>query len=317
MEYCPHSLALKIKEEAFSLGFDACGIAKAGKLNGMELLLSEWLGQGNHGEMTYLENHFEKRLNPSLLVEGAKSVVVVALNYLPDIGTQTQKKYVVSKYAYGMDYHRVLKGKLRKLEQLLKEWNPLHRGRIFVDSAPVMEKVWAVRAGLGWIGKNTCLIIPGKGSFFFLGELITNIELSADMGFEAENCGNCTRCFDACPTGALAAPGKLITPRCISYLTIELKGKIPHEYRDGRLKGRIFGCDICQDACPHNRFAQPAAEPLFKPGQDFLTWPDSKWENLSREDFEKHFVKAKSAISRIGFEKFRDNIEFVRTDQSR
>jgi len=307
-QHDPGSLASKIKAEALSLGFDACGISRAGKLHDMEPVLRKWLNEGNHGAMRYMENHFEKRLDPTFLVEGAKSVIVVALGYYPGSAAPSQDKYIVSKYAYGRDYHLVIKEKLRNLEKALKQWEPGHKGRIFADSAPVMEKVWAMRAGLGWIGKNTCLIIPRKGSFYFLGELVTNIEMAEDQSIEPNHCGNCTKCLDACPTGALAQPGKLVAHRCISYLTIENKDRIPQEYRSGKLQGRIFGCDICQDVCPHNRFATPGTEPQLQPLDGVMNRAPQQWEQLDMEAFHLHFRKAKSPISRISFEKLQDNI---------
>jgi len=299
------ALAAALKQEAASLGFDACGIAKVGRLNSMEPVLRQWLSEGNHGAMGYMENHLEKRLDPSLLVENAKSVIVVALNYYTDTPNDAFDDLVVSKYARGKDYHLVMKEKLNLLENALKQWRPNHEGRIFVDSAPLLEKAWAVRAGLGWIGKNTCLIIPRKGSFFFLGELVTNIELPEDKEFASEHCGSCTRCVDSCPTEAIVAPGKLDARKCISYLTIELKASMPEEYRDGRVKGQIFGCDICQDVCPHNRFAKPG---WFNSENHFELWSASKWSNLTKDEFKRQFVLAKSPIARVKFEKLQDNI---------
>ena len=307
-QHCPGSLASKIKAEALSLGFDACGISRAEKLHDLEPVLRHWLNEGSHGEMRHMENHFEKRLDPTILVEGAKSVIVVALGYFPESAAPSQDEYIVSKYAYGQDYHLVIKEKLRRLENTLKQLEPGHKGRIFADSAPIMEKAWAVRAGLGWIGKNTCLIIPQKGSFYFLGELVTNIDLAEDKRFEPNHCGNCTKCLDACPTGALAEPWKLVAHRCISYLTIEYKDRIPQEYRSGKLQGRIFGCDICQDVCPHNRFASPGTEPQLQPLDGVMNRTPRQWEHLEEEEFHLRFKKAKSPISRVSFEKMRDNI---------
>ncbi|HAJ98585.1 MAG TPA: tRNA epoxyqueuosine(34) reductase QueG [Bacteroidales bacterium] len=299
------ALAAAIKQEAASLGFDACGIAKVGRLSNMESGLRQWLSEGKHGAMGYMEKHLEKRLDPSLLVENAKSVIVVALNYYTDTSNDAFDNLIVSKYARDKDYHLVMKEKISKLEAKLKQLMPNHDGRIFVDSAPLLEKAWAVRAGLGWIGKNTCLIIPRKGSFFFLGELVTNIELPEDKEFASGHCGACTRCIDACPTAAIVAPGNLDARKCISYLTIELKAPIPDAYRDGSLKGQIFGCDICQDVCPHNRFAKPG---WFNRECDFAQWSATKWSNLTKEEFKRQFVLAKSPIARVKFEKLQDNI---------
>ncbi len=304
----PQEITTIIKQEALHLGFAACGIARAGKLTQHETPLKDWLKEGLHGALGYMETHLEKRLDPRMMVAGARSVIVVAMNYFPKEQQNPRASYIVSKYAYGIDYHFIIKEKLRRLEQKLKELAPQHQGRVFTDSAPVLERAWAVQAGLGWTGKNGCLIIPRKGSFFFLGELITNIELVPDAAFEKDFCGNCRRCMDACPTQAIVAPGKLDARRCISYLTIEFKDKIPDEFR-GKMQGRIFGCDICQDVCPHNRFSSPTAEAGFSALEPIRKWENKNWENLDRLGFNQTFKKAGSPLSRIKFEKLRDNIE--------
>ena len=304
----PQEITGIIKREALQLGFAACGIAIASQLTRHEAPLKDWLKEGLHGTMGYMKNHLEKRLDPRMLVEGARSVIVVAVNYFPKEQQNPRASLIVSKYAYGFDYHFIVKEKLRRLEEKLKELAPLHQGRIFTDSAPVLERAWAVQAGLGWTGKNGCLIIPRKGSFFFLGELITNIELVPDAAFEKDFCGNCRRCMEACPTQAIVAPGKLDARRCISYLTIELKDRIPDEFRE-KMQGRIFGCDICQDVCPHNRFSEPTGEIAFNTLEPIKNWENKNWESLDRQGFNQMFKKASSPLSRIKFEKLRDNIE--------
>lgn len=305
-----------IKQEALQLGFTACGVATAEKLHAHETPLKKWLKEGMHGAMAYMENHLEKRLDPRMLVEGARSVIVVAMNYFPTEQQNPDASYLVSKYAYGIDYHFIIKEKLRKLEERLKELAPQHQGRVFTDSAPVLERAWAVQAGLGWTGKNGCLIIPRKGSFLFLGELITNIELRPDTPFEKDFCGNCRRCIDACPTGAFVAPKLLDARRCISYLTIELKDRIPVEFRK-KMQGRIFGCDICQDVCPHNRFTEPTGESALNALTFVRNWSDDNWENIDKASFNRLVKKPKSPLSRIKFEKLRDNIDAAggRTDK--
>lgn len=310
----PQEITTIIKQEALQLGFSACGVARAGKLTQHETPLKNWLKEGLHGAMGYMENHLEKRLDPRMLAEDARSVIVVAMNYFPKNLQNPQASYIVSKYAYGIDYHYIIKDKLRKLEEKLKELAPLHEGRVFTDSAPVLERAWAVKAGLGWTGKNGCLIIPRKGSFFFLGELITNVDLVPDAPFEKDFCGNCRRCMEACPTQAIVAPGELDARRCISYLTIELKDRIPDEFRR-KMQGRIFGCDICQDVCPHNRFSEPTGEAFFDALEPIKEWANRKWEGLDQQEFNQTFKKAGSPLSRIKFEKLRDNIEVAGSGQ--
>lgn len=297
-----------IKQEALTLGFSACGIARAEKLTENEQPLKDWLSEGKHGAMAYMENHLEKRLDPRLLVPGARSVIVVALNYFPKENQHPGSPYLVSKYAYGKDYHFILKDKLNRLSERLRERVPSHEGRVFTDSAPVLERAWAVKAGLGWTGKNGCLIIPRKGSFFFLGELITNVDLRPDLPFEKNLCGTCTRCLESCPTKAIIAPGRLDARQCISYLTIELKDPVPEAFR-GKMKGRIFGCDICQDVCPHNRFSTPAEEEGLKPLEPILSWDDKDWEGLDKTTFNQTVKKAGSPIGRVKHEKMKDNIK--------
>lgn len=296
-----------IKQEAISLGFSACGIAAAGRLMAHEPHLRNWLDKGMNGAMAYMGNHLEKRLDPRLLVPEARSVIVVAMNYFPRQRQHAGSSYIVSKYAYGADYHYIMKEKLRRLEEKLKELAPEHQGRVFTDSAPVLERAWAVQAGLGWAAKNGCLIIPRKGSFFFLGEIITNIELEPDAPFEKDFCGNCRRCMQACPTGAIVAPRKVDARLCISYLTIELKENIPADLRE-KLKGRIFGCDVCQDVCPHNRFAQHCSEEAFSALPQITEWNNEDWEKLNKQGFNQTFKKSRSPLLRIKHEKLMDNI---------
>lgn len=296
-----------VKTHALSLGFDACGIAPATKLEPAELSLKTWLEKGHQGTMSYMENHFEKRVNPAALFPGAKSVVMVALNYFPRRFQNPSSGLYLSKYAYGVDYHGIVKKKLKALSRFLSSLAPEQRGQAFCDSAPVMERPLAVKAGLGWIGNNACLIIPKKGSFFFLGGLVTTMELAPDQPYSRNHCGNCRKCIDTCPTSAIVQPGQIDARRCISYLTIEMKGNIPEEF-SGKMGGRFFGCDACQDVCPHNRFSKPTTEADFAPLEPVETWTTRQWQELSQPVFERHFKAAGSPMARIGFEKIKDNI---------
>ena len=255
-----HRYSQLIKTRAREFGFEFCGISRAEKLDEEEAKLEDWLKKGHHGRMQYMENHFDKRLDPSLLVPDAKSVVSLLYNYFPE-DPEEQTKYKVSKYAFGKDYHFVIKDKLKELLQALTIEIGEINGRIFVDSAPVMERQWAAKSGLGWIGKNTLLINKKSGSFFFLAEMIIDLELECDQPI-GEYCGTCTRCIDACPTEAFEKSGVLNANKCISYLTIELKDEIPKEFH-GKYNDWVFGCDICQDVCPWNRFSKPHNEPEF------------------------------------------------------
>lgn len=298
----------KIKQKALSLGFQACGIARARRLDEEEAGLKNYLELNYHGEMAYMAGHFEKRLDPTRLVPGAKSVIVVLLNYFPKQIQSGENIPVVSKYAYGKDYHEIVKNKLQELYLFVqKEIAPV-TGRFFTDSAPVLERAWAVQAGLGWIGKNGLLLNKTLGSFFFIGELIIDLELDYDEPCKKEYCGTCTRCLDACPTNALVEPKVLDARRCISYLTIEKRGSIPEEFR-ALMQGRIFGCDICQDVCPWNQNLKPHNEEAFNPPQFLLQMTDDYWKNLDEKEFEKLFEK--SPVIRAGFHKLKSNIEFV------
>lgn len=303
----PRHLTIAIKEKARKLGFEACGVARARALNAYKPLLTEWLRQGHHGKMGYMGNHLEKRLDPRLLKPGARSLVVVAQNYYPSHEQPYETTYRIARFAFGKDYHFVMKDKLKQLATHLTDLSGEHRYRVFTDSAPVPERSWAQEAGLGGSGKNTCLIIPHKGSFCFLGEMITSAELEPDKPFIKDLCGKCTRCMEACPTKAIIAPGKLDANKCISYLTIELKDHITEEFRN-QCRGWIFGCDICQEVCPHNRHAKPHKEPGLEPLPPVMKWSDKEWASLSKEDFNKHFKKGRSPLARVKYEKLMDNI---------
>lgn len=291
-----------IKQEAQRLGFDACGIAPAGHTGNAGQHLTQWLEANHHAEMGYMANHFDKRCNPTLLVEGSKSVIVFALNYYPQ---QKQPEHLpqIAYYAYGNDYHDIIKQKLFALmEYIHREIEPA-QGRAFVDSAPVMERYWAQQAGLGWIGKNNMLIIPGKGSFFFLAELILNIELAYDTPFPSSKCGNCHRCIEACPTQTLQ-PHNLDARRCLSYLTIEKKGDFPDS--DPLLHNRLFGCDLCQIACPWNKFSSTTSSEGMFPKSDFLHLDLTQWQNLSETEFRERFCY--SPIKRTGYAGIKRNM---------
>ncbi|MEG0949237.1 MAG: tRNA epoxyqueuosine(34) reductase QueG [Bacteroidales bacterium] len=296
----PDQAAL-IKAEALRLGFDACGIAAAAEVSDA-LFLEKWLQEGCAAEMQYMHNHFEKRTDPRLLVEGCRSVIVVALNYYPAV-KQHPDAPQFSYYAYGKDYHEVVKDKLRALyEYIHREIAPV-TGRMFTDSAPVLERYWAVKAGLGFIGKNTQLIIPGKGSYFFLGELLIDLELQPDAPLSL-SCGNCTRCLEACPPNALT-PRRLDARRCISYQTIENKGEIAPATASV-LKNMIYGCDICQQVCPWNRFARPNRTPEFQPSEAFLSLDKERLEMLSEDEFREIFRH--SAVKRAGYKGLKRNL---------
>jgi epoxyqueuosine reductase len=288
-----------IKATAKQLGFDFCGISKAEFLAEEAPRLEAWLKNGSHGKMAYMENHFDKRLDPSKLVAGAKSVVSLLYNYYPeqDLAEEKEGHFKLAKYAYGEDYHFVIKDKLKMFMSILtKEIGDID-GRVFVDSAPIMERQWAAKSGLGWVGKNTLLINKEKGSFFFLAELILDLELEPD-GPIKDYCGTCTRCIDACPTDAITA-FQLDASKCISYLTIELKDNIPAEF-EGKMESWIFGCDICQDVCPWNRFSNSHKEPSFSPKNELLELFNNNWQDLTEEVFRKVFKG--SAVKRTKFE---------------
>ncbi|HVV54800.1 MAG TPA: tRNA epoxyqueuosine(34) reductase QueG [Mucilaginibacter sp.] len=297
-----------IKKEAKNLGFMFCGIAKADFLEEEAPRLEAWLKQGMQGEMQYMENNFDKRLDPRLLVDGARSVISLGLNYYTDQVQADPSAPKISKYAYGEDYHRVIKEKLKQLLAVIREKIGEVNGRAFVDSAPVLDKAWAKKAGLGWIGKNTNLINTKKGSFFFLAELIVDLELEYDIPSIADHCGTCTRCIDACPTEAIVAPYIVDGSRCISYLTIELKNEIPAEFKD-KMDNWMFGCDVCQDVCPWNRFSVLNHEPAFQPRSELLNMSRHDWEDISEDVFQKIFKN--SAVKRTKFIGLKRNISFL------
>ncbi len=286
----------------------ACGIAKADFLEEEAPRLANWLKNNNHGQMAYMENHFDKRLDPRLLVEGSKSVVSLTLNYFTEHKQVDDNAPKISKYAYGTDYHTVIKEKLQELMFFINENIGEVGGRCFVDSAPVMDKVWAQKSGLGWRGKNSNLISKNAGSFFFLAELIIDLELEYDTPFAADHCGSCTRCIDACPTDAIVAPYVVDGSKCISYLTIELKNEIPAEFK-GKMENWMFGCDICQDVCPWNRFATPHQEPAFAPAHELLNLKKNELIDMTDEVFKQVFKG--SAVKRTKFTGLKRNIDFL------
>lgn len=298
-----------IKQKAKELDFMYCGISEAGFLEEEAPRLERWLNQNMHGQMRYMENHFDKRLDPRLLVDGAKSVVSLLLNYYPDKEDQQQEEdtYKISKYAYGTDYHFVIKDKLKTLLAYINEEIGEVGGRCFVDSAPVMDKAWAKKSGLGWMGKNSNLITPQVGSFYFIAELIIDLDLEYD-GPIKDYCGSCTRCLDACPTGAITEPYVVDGSKCISYFTIELKDQLPSEM-DGKFGNWVFGCDICQDVCPWNRFSKPHNEPAFMPHPQLKELKTRDWQELTHEVFSQLFKK--SAVKRTGYNGLVRNIRFV------
>ena len=295
-----------IKQKAKDLGFDFCGISKAQKLENEESHLEEWLKRAYHGKMSYMGNHKEKRLDPTQLVPGAKSIISLTYNYYPS--QSEQNKFKIAKYAYGKDYHQVVKQKLKNLLLEIRSQFGEIQGRAFVDSAPVMERQWAQRSGLGWLGKNTLLLNRNMGSFFFLAELIIDLELEAD-GPMADYCGTCSRCMDACPTDAFPAPYVLDASRCISYFTIELKENIPKEF-SGKYDDWIFGCDICQDVCPWNRFSRPHNQPDFNKSDSLKEIEKNNWQEITEQTFAKVFKE--SPIRRSGYKGLKRNIEFVK-----
>ena len=296
-----------IKTEAKRLGFLSCGISKAAFLEEEAPRLEKWLNQNMNGEMDYMENHFEKRLDPTKLVDGAKSVISLLLNYYPE-ASQKEDTYKISKYAYGNDYHHVIKSKLRQLQNFISEEIGEVHGRAFVDSAPVLDKAWAAKSGLGWIGKHSNLLTQQVGSFYFIAELILDLDLEYDTHV-TDHCGTCTACIDACPTQAIAEPYVVDGSKCISYFTIELKNEISNEFH-GKFEDWMFGCDICQDVCPWNRFSKPHAEPLFDPHPELLSMTKKDWEEITEEVFNKVFQK--SAVKRTKFTGLKRNIGFLK-----
>ena len=296
-----------IKTEAKRLGFLSCGISKSDFLEEEAPRLEKWLSNNMHGEMKYMENHFDKRLDPRLLVEGSKSVISLLLNYFPE-ETQVADSYKISKYAYGQDYHHIIKSKLKQLQEFITEEIGEINGRAFVDSAPVLDKAWAAKSGLGWIGKNSNLLTKQLGSFYFIAELIVDIELEYDHKV-TDHCGTCTACIDACPTQAIVEPYVVDGSKCISYFTIELKNELPIDVK-GSFDDWMFGCDVCQDVCPWNRFSKPHKEPLFNPNPELLSMTKKDWEEITEDVFQKVFKN--SAVKRTKFEGLSRNIEFLK-----
>ncbi|MGB5463108.1 MAG: tRNA epoxyqueuosine(34) reductase QueG [Aureibaculum sp.] len=297
-----------IKTEAKRLGFLSCGISKAQFLEEEAPRLEKWLNQHMHGEMGYMENHFDKRLDPTKLVEGSKSVISLLLNYFPNEFQTDPTSPKISKYAYGTDYHFVIKDKLKQLLHFIHEEIGEVHGRAFVDSAPVLDKVWAAKSGLGWIGKHSNLITQKIGSFYFIAELIVDLELVYDNP-TTDHCGSCTACIDACPTQAIVEPYVIDGSKCISYFTIELKNEIPASAK-GKFDNWIFGCDVCQDVCPWNRFSTSHNQPLFNPHPELLSMTKKDWEEITVEVFNKIFKK--SAVKRTKFSGLKRNIEFLK-----
>jgi epoxyqueuosine reductase len=298
-----------VKEAATRYGFDYCGIARAQAMDDDARKLEQWLKGGMHGGMGYMENHFELRIDPARLVPGARSVITLMKNYYPS--DELESSYKISKYAYGKDYHTVIKEQLKTMLQELQAGIGEFQGRGFVDSAPVLERSWAVRSGLGWVGKNGNLISRQSGSFFFIATLITDLELEYDDPFAKDFCGSCTRCIDACPTGAIL-PGKVVNgSQCISYFTIELKEEVIPEEMKGKFGKWMFGCDTCQDVCPWNRFSKPTAEKDFQPLPELLNLSTREWEELSEDMFRKIFRH--SPLRRSKHAGIRRNINFLRS----
>jgi epoxyqueuosine reductase len=296
-----------IKAEAKRLGFLSCGISKAGFLEEEAPRLEYWLNQNHHGEMKYLEDHYDMRLNPTLLVHGAKSVISLLLNYYPP-QEQIKDSYKISKYAYGKDYHNVIKKKLKKLLRSIRTEIGEVPGRAFVDFAPVMDKAWAAKSGLGWMGKSSNLLTQQVGSFYFIAELIVDLELDYDNP-TTDHCGTCTACIVACPTQAIVAPYVVDGSKCISYFTIELKENIPNEMK-GQLDDWMFGCDVCQDVCPWNKFSKPHSEPLFSPYPELLSYTKKDWEEITEETFAKVFPN--SPLKRTKLDGLKRNITFLK-----
>ena len=299
-----------MKEAATRHGFDYCGIARAQPLNDDARKLEQWLKAGMHGKMQYMENHFDLRIDPSKLVPGARSVITLLKNYYPHQTTEGLLK--VSKYAYGKDYHTVIKDHLRSMITELQQEIGAFAGRGFVDSAPVLERSWAQRSGLGWIGKNGNLINKGSGSFFFIATLIVDVALNYDDPFAKDFCGSCTRCIDACPTEAIMPDKKINGSKCISYFTIELKDEVIPDEMKGKFQNWMFGCDVCQDVCPWNRFSRPHAEEGFTPLPEVINLSTKEWEEMSEEMFRKLFKH--SPLSRSKHKGIQRNIKFLKTD---
>ncbi len=297
-----------IKEEAARLGFSFTGVSKATFLEEEAPRLEQWLKGNMQGAMSYMERNFDKRLDPRLLVDGAKSVVSLLLNYFPSESQTDPEAPKISRYAYGKDYHLVIKGKLRELLLFIRDNIGEVSGRAFTDSAPVLDRAWAAKSGLGWIGKNSNLIHPKAGSYFFIAELILDLELQPDAAI-TDFCGTCNRCIDACPTGAIIKPAVVDGSKCISYFTIELKDAIPVEMK-GRFDNWAFGCDVCQEVCPWNRFSKPTTEPMFTMNDSIASWNKKDWDEITETVFETVFND--SPLTRTGFEGLKRNLKFLK-----
>tara|TARA_B100000427_G_C15485808_1_gene585244 strand:+ start:647 stop:1585 length:939 start_codon:yes stop_codon:yes gene_type:complete len=296
-----------LKQKAFELGFVSVGVSKAEELSEEAPRLERWLKEGMHGEMKYMEGHFEKRLDPRKLVPGTKSVISLLFNYHNPEANSRDDEFKISQYALGTDYHFVLKRKLKELLKMMKEeWGDVN-GRVFVDSAPILERVWAAKSGLGWVGKNSLLLSKKRGSYFFTAEILLDVEFQYDTPV-ADHCGSCTSCIDACPTGAIIQPYVVDGSKCISYFTIELKGEIP-EPMAGKFDDWIFGCDVCQEVCPWNRHSSKTNEPEFQPAVGLLEMTQSDWIDLTEEVFRDYFKS--SPVMRTGYEGLKRNIKFV------
>lgn len=298
-----------IKDEALRLGFFQVGFSKADFLKDEAPHLEQWLTNGMHGNMTYMERNFDKRLDPRLLVDGAKSVISFLINYFPEKEQQHPDAPKISRYAYGKDYHSVIKDKLHELIEYMRSEIGEVNGRAFTDSAPVLDRAWAKKSGLGWIGKNNNLIHPKNGSYFFIAELILDIELEPDASI-LDYCGTCSRCIDACPTDAIIKPHVVDGSKCISYFTIELKDAFPTHLQNN-FENWAFGCDVCQEVCPWNRFSKPTKEPAFQPKKEILEMNSSEWNDITEDVFKKIFYD--SPIKRTGLNGLKRNLDFLKT----
>ena len=297
-----------IKNEAKRLGFISCGISRAEFLEDEAPRLEKWLKMKMNGEMKYMENYFEKRLDPRKLVDDAKSIISLTYNYYPE-DLQNKEAPKISKYAYGMDYHYVIKEKLNFFLTFIKDKIGNVHGRAFVDSAPILEKAWAAKSGIGWVGKNSNLITKQVGSFYFLAELIVDLDLDYDT-IESDHCGQCTACIDSCPTQAITQPYVVDGSKCISYFTIELKENIPKEFK-GKFDDWVFGCDICQDVCPWNKFSKSHKEPLFQSSSELMKMSRDEWNEITEETFNKIFKN--SAVKRTGYKGLTRNLNFIKS----
>ena len=303
------NLTTQIKREAIRLGFDSCGVSKAEKLDDEARILEAWLNQNLHGKMSYMANYFDKRTDPRLLVDGAKSVISLSYNYYTEEKQRDEHAPKLAMYALGKDYHEVVKEKLELLLGFMKEQIGEVSGRCFVDSAPVLERAWAQRSGIGWQGKNGNMLTKKRGSYFFLAEIILDIELEYDSPVK-DYCGTCTKCIDACPTDAIYEPYKVDGSKCISYFTIELKDEVLPTEMKGKFENWMFGCDICQQVCPINSQSQKYNEPQFEPSIDLLSMTKKDWEELTEETFKKIFKN--SPVKRTKFKGLKRNIDFLK-----